>query len=130
MPPIPTGRRRDLYVQGGTLVICPHYRKSSTLRAIARFPDAITSALLVAFVAILNPLTQFCWETLHPPLTSGWGEGPRPPAYPRHFLLTSDGSPWGPDGVRSALETTMAKYVWMDGDVSACLCARAWTSGR
>lgn len=61
------GRRRDLYMQGGTLVVAPSYNKSSTVRAIARFPDAVTAALLVAYLAILERLTVFVWERLHPP---------------------------------------------------------------
>ena len=96
-------------MQGGTLVVAPSYNKSSTVRAIARFPDAVTSALLVAYLAILERVTVFVWEQLHPPDggAMGWGAGPPPKEYPRHCLFTLDGSPIDPDDVRTAFERKM-----------------------
>ena len=107
-------------MQGGTLVVCPSYNKSSTIRAIARFPDAVTSALLVAFLAILEPITVFVWQKLHPRDDGIMGRAPgqAPKEYPRHCLFTLHGKPIEADAVRSVFERKTMKSVI----VSVCLC--------
>lgn len=103
-----TGRRRDLYMQGGTLVVAPSYNKSSTVRAIARFPDSVTSALLVAYLTILERVTAFVWEQLYPHDNGATGWGARPSKeFPRHCLFTLDGKPTDGHAVRAAFERKM-----------------------
>ena len=96
-------------MQGGTLVVAPSYNKSSTVRAIARFPDAVTSALLVAYLAILERVTVFVWQKLHPPDggATGWGAGPPPKEYPHHCLFTLRGEAIHDHRVRAAFERKM-----------------------
>ena len=80
--------------------------RRSTIRAIARFPDPTTSALIVGFLAVLHPITAFVWDRLHPP-RNVVGDPQPPPEYPRHCLFTLDGGPMEAPALRAIFERKM-----------------------
>lgn len=85
---ITPGRQRNIIIHAGLLVICPEYNKSSSYRAIARFPDSVTAALLVLHISLLQPLTFVIEELLRRDGVSD-ARAPAPEAAACVFTLNS-----------------------------------------
>jgi len=106
------GRLRNIIIHTGLLVICPEYNKSSTYRAIARFPDSVTAALLILHISLLQPLTFVIEKELR---AAGVSHAPDPAPEASACVFTLNGAPLSGTQVCAIFKRVVTRYVLSSG---------------